>query len=231
MDIQTRLEILEQLYAVYDRFQQGLGAFSCREGCACCCTCNVTLTTLEAIRIVDRLAADQSEHLFSRIRLESGTQRFRPTLTTNAVAERIRNGESVPDEGGNPDWGDCVLLADALCPIYETRPFGCRSFFSTCDCRREGAADVPPLLFTVNTLFLQTVEHIDRPGCTGNLVDVLLAFASEESREQYRQGRLDCINTGLLPNRPTPVLMVPPEHRDAVMPVIQEIRSVKVPGG
>lgn len=229
MDIQTRLDVLEQLYVVYDRFQQGVGAFSCRDGCASCCTCNVTLTTLEAIRIVDGLDVGQSEHLFSGLRAKSRKKRFRPTLTTNAVAERVRNGESVPEEGGDPDWGDCALLADALCTIYGMRPFGCRSFFSTCDCRREGAADVPPLLLTANTLFLQTIEHIDCPGCTGNLTDVLLAFASEENREQYRRGRLDCADIGLLPNRPTPVLMVPPEHRKKVMPLLREIQSIKVP--
>lgn len=229
MDVAARLTVLDRLYALYDRFVATQVEFACRKGCAACCTCNVTLTTLEAMRILDR--AEPAADLVARLAGSSkARQRFRPTLTTNQIAERVRSGETVLEEGGDPSWGACPLLDEDACSLYDLRPFGCRSFFSLCDCSRQGVADVPPVLVSVNTVFLQTIEHLDRPGCSGNLTDVLMVLASPKNREAYREGRLDCSESGLLSNRAMPVLMVPPEHREAVMPIIQAIRSVRPPG-
>jgi hypothetical protein len=230
MDLNTRLAVLDRLYAIHDRFRESFGPFACRAGCAACCTGNVTATTLEVYRLVEALPPEGARALWEAVDACEGRRRFRPTLTLNAVAERMLKGEPEPDEGGDPDWGACPALADALCPVYELRPFGCRSFFSTVDCRREGVAEVPPELVTFNTVLIQTIEHVDRPGCTGNLSDLLGFFRSRENRERYRGGLPVCGAAGLLANRATPVLMVPPEHRRALGPVLAAIASLRVPG-
>ncbi len=229
MDLRVRLAVFEKLMAIYDRFTATLGPFACGEGCASCCTGNVTMTTLEAYRLIEGVAGShQVAAMFSRLKPYLRRHRFQPTLTTNMLAQRVRDEEPVPDEGGDPEWGSCALLSDLFCPAYEGRPFGCRSFFSTNCCGNEGVADMPPVLVTVNTLIMQTIEHIDRPGCSGNFVDVLLALETEDRRRRYEQGGFDCSGGGLLANQPTPVFMIPPEHRTTVMPVMEAIRSITV---
>jgi hypothetical protein len=80
----------------------------------------------------------------------------------------------------------------------------------------------------VNTLFLQTVEHVDAEGCSGNLLDVLDVLASEEKRAAYAGGVLHCTGNGLIPNRPIKVLMVPPEHRQRIEPILQRLKAIRV---
>ncbi|MGD8251517.1 MAG: hypothetical protein PVH30_02935 [Desulfobacterales bacterium] len=229
MDLRDRLAVFEKLMAIYDRFTATLGPFACGERCDCCCTGNVTMTTLEGYRLIEGMAGSrQAATLFSRLKPYLRRNRFQPTLTTNMLARRVRDEEPVPDEGGNPEWGACSALSNAACTVYEVRPFGCRSFFSTRRCGDGGAAQMPPVLVSVNTIFLQTIEHIDRPGCSGNFVDVLLALETKGRRHRYEQGRFDCKGGGLLANQPTPVFMIPPEHRTTVLPVMEAIRSIHV---
>jgi hypothetical protein len=96
-------------------------------------------------------------------------------------------------------------------------------------CETEGRADMPALIVTVNHVFMQTIEHIDRPGCTGNLVDVLSMLSDGDSRDGYRSGRPDCRRHRLLDNQPMEVLMVPPEHRGRVRPLLDAIHGIQVP--
>jgi hypothetical protein len=82
---------------------------------------------------------------------------------------------------------------------------------------------MPDFVLTVNTVFLQTIEHLDATGCTGNLADVLLCLLPDENQQAYREGRLSCSATGLTGNHPLTVLMVPPEHRDRLQPILQAL--------
>jgi hypothetical protein len=81
---------------------------------------------------------------------------------------------------------------------------------------------------SVNTVFLQTIEHLDRPGCTGNLVDILQTLALDENRQAYRQNNLHCTGNALLPNQPLKVLMLPPEHRQNMEPILAKLREIRV---
>jgi hypothetical protein len=83
-------------------------------------------------------------------------------------------------------------------------------------------------LVAVNTLFLQTVEHVDADGCSGNLLDVLSVLADNERRAAYAAGGLDCSGSGLIANRPMKVMMVPPEHRQRIDPILQRLRAIRV---
>ena len=51
MALAKRLEALRRIYKIYDGIHSSLD-LACREKCAHCCTTNVTMTTLEAYKIV-----------------------------------------------------------------------------------------------------------------------------------------------------------------------------------
>ncbi len=82
-------------------------------------------------------------------------------------------------------------------------------------------------VLSVNTVFLQTIEHVDAGGCSGNLVDVLQAMSDEKNRAAYRSGALHCSANKLIPNQPLEVLMIPPEHQTKMEPILQELREIK----
>jgi hypothetical protein len=80
----------------------------------------------------------------------------------------------------------------------------------------------------LNTVFLQVIEHLDRPGCTGNLLDLLPLVQSEPFREAYENGRCDCSKNDLIANQPLKVLMLPPEYKDRLAPVISSLQSIRL---
>jgi len=219
-----RLAVLEHLYGVYDRFCGTLDGLACRKYCDTCCSHNVTLTTLEGLHLLQGLEKDRREACLATLAAEEDPGRFRPRYTTNQMAAFCREGREPPDDAVDHDRSRCPFLADAACAFYDLRPFGCRCMLSRHPCGEHGYADADDWLLTVNTVFLQTIEHIDRPGGFGNLQDVLLALGSEERRKAYREGQPPLHAEGLIPNRPAPMLMVPPEHRERMEPLLAEMQ-------
>jgi hypothetical protein len=219
MTIEQKLDLLNRIYGIYEAFARGLDV-ACRKYCAHCCTSNVSLTTLEGYRLVHSHEMDQLDHLQQCIEPAFGKRVFRPLLTTNQIAELCRQGREIPEEASGDPAEICPLLEENACPLYSLRPFGCRCLVSRVPCRKSGAAEMPDFVLTVNTVFLQTIEHLDATGCTGNLADVLRCLLSAENRQAYREGRLSCSATGLIGNHPLTVLMVPPEHRNRLQPIL-----------
>lgn len=224
MDLDAKLAVLDCIYAVYERFARCLDT-ACRKHCADCCTCNVTVTTLEGCRMVESLEAEGRSALQRRLEAAGERKRFRPQLTVNGIAERCMQGLDIPEEIVDPSWGRCPLLDDDVCTNYEARPLGCRCFVSRQPCRRYGSADVGERVLSVNQVFLQTVEHLDAAGCSGNLTDVLQMLVDDESRRHYRRGTLDCGRSGLISNRPVTALMIPPKHRKDLQPILESLRG------
>lgn len=227
MEIERKLKALDRIYAVYDDFVRTQDA-ACQRLCHWCCTTHVTLTTLEAYKICTTLPAGERRKLFDRVRAGAGLQRFRPATTTNALAELCAADEDLPPEPEESTRAQCPLLVEELCSIYALRPFNCRCLISRTPCAPNGCADMSAAVVAVNTIFLQTVEHVDAGGCSGNLLDQLEVLASEEKRTAYAAGTLPCGANGLVANRPMRVLMVPPEHRAAIEPVLQRLRAIRV---
>ena len=85
-----------------------------------------------------------------------------------------------------------------------------------------------PFILTVNDVFLQYLEHIDAQGYTGNFADVMKFLASDENRQEYVAGRLGAPPEDLVANQPVFVLMIPPEHRERVQPLMNQIRGIQV---
>lgn len=227
MDIERKLKALDRIYAVYDEFVRSLDT-ACKPQCHQCCTTHVTSTTLEAYKIGEALPPGEREKLFRRIREASGLKRFRPAVTTNALAELCAKDEDLPAETDEPVGDKCPLLVEDLCSIYALRPFNCRCFISRTACEGKGYADVADAVLAVNTLFLQTVEHVDAEGCSGNLLDVLDVLASDEKRRVYGIGALHCTANGLIANCAMRVLMLPPEHREKIEPILKKLRQIRI---
>ena len=141
---------------------------------------------------------------------------------------RALRGRPGAPRGRREAAGACPLLAGDLCPVYALRPFNCRCFVSRAACAEQGYAEVDEATVAVNTLFLQTIEHIDAGGCTGYLPDVVAALADPEHAQAYREGTLGCAACGLAPNRPLRVLMVPPELRARIDPLVARLREIRV---
>ena len=225
MTIEQKLDLLNRIYGIYDAFARGLDV-ACQKYCAHCCTANVSLTTLEGYRLVHSLEPDQLEHLQQCLEPAVEKRVFRPLLTTNRIAELCRQEWEIPDEAFGDPAEICPLLEEKACPVYPLRPFGCRCLVSRVPCRESGSAEMPDFVLTVNTVFLQTIEHLDSAGCTGNLVDVLLYLLSAENRQAFREGRLSCRKTGLIGNHRLTVLMVPPEHRGRLQPILSALGNL-----
>lgn len=224
MRIARRLAALEHLYTVYDRFCRSLGDLACRKFCDACCSCNVALTTLEGLYLIQGLEGRQREACLAALASSGAPAIFRPQYTTNQIAALCRDGREPPEDAVDHDGSRCPLLVDAACTVYRLRPFGCRCMVSRHPCGERGYADVDDWVLTVNTVFLQTIEHIDRPGCFGNLQDVLRVLGSEEGRTAYREGQPPRDAPGLIPNQPAPMLMVPPEHRERIQPILADMQ-------
>lgn len=221
VEIERKLGALRQVLAIYDEFAGTLES-ACRPGCSRCCTDRVAVTTLEAFAMLDRLSAAQVERLARR----AGARPAGKLLTTNALAELCAEGREPPAADEEAE-GVCGLLSDERCPIYPLRPFNCRCFVSRTPCVAQGFAEVDEATVAVNTLFLQTIEHLDVGGCSGYLPDVVRALADPARARAYREGALDCSGCGLAPNRPLHVLMTPPEHRgriDSLVTLLSKIR-------
>jgi hypothetical protein len=152
-------------------------------------------------------------------------RRFRPRVGINTVAALVLGDEDPPEEGADPASGPCPLLQARCCPIYPLRPFACRCMVSTRPCEAVGYATIDDFLVTVNTVFQQTIEDLDAGGATGNLSDLLPLLGRPDVKEIYARGRLDPAALNLAPNRRMPALMVPPEHRARMAPIIERLRK------
>ena len=221
-----KLQILQQLHDLYGSFTDSLD-LACRKHCCRCCTRNVTLTSLEAAGILSGLQPAEKDRLLRMIRRAVPLKRFQPQVTINEMAMRCAQGENEPEEFCDPDWWPCPLLENRACPIYPLRPFACRCLISKNDCEKTATADIDELTLTVNTIFLQVIEHLDSGGCTGNFIDVILHLSQPENMRAYSQGRLSCSTGDLVPTRRLRQLMSPPEHRSRTAPLLRQLQRLQ----
>jgi len=228
MDLISKLSILDQLYSIYDAFSSEL-VIACKKKCSICCTRNVTMTTLEGYKLAENLISEDKAGYFKKVETVSLKKRYKPEITVNKLAELCAKGEEPPEEDIDHSWGECPLLTDGECPVYPVRPFGCRCFISSRDCGETGHAEVEPFIITVNNIFSQYLEHIDADGYSGNFTDVLLYMNSDENRRSYAENKMIKPFDDLNQNRTIRVLMIPPEDRSRVQPILEAIQHIKVP--
>jgi hypothetical protein len=228
MNLKQRLIILNNIYRLYCDVTKTLDV-ACRKYCATCCTLNVTLTTLEGYLIADQMISNGQPYLFETIQTKISEHRFKPKFTINRIAALCMKGDAQPKQEKTHSNESCSILKDHLCPIYEVRPFGCRCFMSKLDCRKAGYAEVDPFVMTLNTLFMQVIEQVDFMGFSGNFADVVLLMASSENRENYKNISLKHPGPDFVSNIKIKVLMVPPEHREKIKPVMDSLLNLLRP--
>ena len=227
MALEKKLEALTRVYKIYDAYSATLN-LACKPKCAHCCTTNVTMTTLEGYKILNDLIAAGQQEIIDSLKEIQESSRFQPQLTTNRMAELCAADAKVPAEDTAGGRQNCSLLDDSLCTIYDLRPFGCRCFVSRQNCGETGYADIDDFTASVNTVFLQVIEHLDAEGCSGNLIDVLQLMTSDDKRRAYEQGELNCEKNSLIVNWELKVLMIPPEHREKIEPILQQLRDINL---
>jgi len=226
MNLSSKLAALDRIYAIYDEFTVSLD-LACRKHCAHCCTTGVTLTTIEGYKTFKKMESEGDPQWIEKIEQASKKPHFQLKITTNQLADMCAEGIEPPVEE-NAGCDKCPLLTDDLCPLYTDRPFGCRCLVSRHDCGKAGYAEIDDFVLSVNTLFLQTIEHMDAGGCNGNLLDMLAVMALKENRQAYAEGKLNCPPAGLIANQPLKVLMIPPEHRSRMEPILQSLRNISI---
>jgi Fe-S-cluster containining protein len=225
MNMILKIALLDQSYSLFDDFARRKNV-ACKRQCATCCTCNMTLTTLEGYKIISLLDARAKSILLQQVLDAAEQSRFKPQITTNQIAQRCMTGQEIPEEILDPAWGSCPLLSEKECSIYKLRPFGCRCMMSRTNCADTGYADIDEFTLTVTNLFNQVIEHLDQDGLTGNLIDVLTFLDDDKNLTADQSHTLDIDAEGLIPNIPIPVLMIPPEHRKRVEPLLESLKKV-----
>lgn len=216
------LELLKNVYALY---QEVIAPFDavCQQKCSSCCTCNVALTSLEAALMITALSQQEKKDLLTRINDHFPAKRYQPKMTTNRFARLCMEGRDIPEEKNDSSWGKCPLLVDDMCSLYDVRPFGCRALMSEIQCRKNGYAQMPPLALTINDLFLQYIEQADVQGVFGNLSDMLILFLSENLMENSAGWVEKPQDKKLVSNEKIAVWMIPPEHRQQVRSVLEQL--------
>lgn len=228
MDIHTKLRILEDIYSIHEGFAADR-IVACDRYCSTCCTRNVTMTALEGYKILQHLTSIRKMEYLQKVSRDRHQNRFCPEITINHLASLWVRGEDAPGEEGCDAEGKCPLLEDDLCAVYPVRPFGCRCFFSEKNCADTGFADLDPYVLTVNTLFLQFIEHVDAGGLFGNLTDIVLFLEKLENRNVYANNGPLHQKGPLLLNRPIPALLIPPEHQDRIGGILSKLQNIKIP--
>jgi len=224
LNVYRQLAVIDQLYKIYDQFIDSLDIV-CKKFCTDCCTCNVVMTTLEAFKIISVLDLDSRKSILDKLNLQMKKQRFIPKITTNQLADICIYGDDPPEEPIDPSWGLCPLLTDDACPIYDLRPFGCRCMVSKQRCADTGIAEIDEFTITVSHVFLQYIEHIDQNGFSGNLSDVMAHTIINESVDSGQESLLR--RTTLIKNSPLSTLLIPPEHRKKIEPILAALRTIK----
>jgi len=216
------IELLKKVYSLYD---EAIGHIdlACRKKCSSCCTCNVTMTSLEACFLIASLTQQEKRNLQTRIKQHFPQQRYIPKMTTNMFARMCKERKEIPEEGNDPSWGKCPLLVNDLCILYDARPFGCRALISQAHCRKKGYAQVPPIVLSLNNLFLQAIEHMDQGGFSGNLSDMLTLFLADSVLENFPDPLKITDDERFLLNEKIGVLMIPPEHREKVRALLEKL--------
>ena len=222
--IQGRLEILEKIYALHDDIAEKMDV-ACRAGCDLCCTRNVAISSLEACLLVEYLEKTGRNPLFKRLEAAKALERFHPRTTTNALVRLYKTGRTPPEEKIDPAWYPCPLLSDSRCLVYEARPFGCRGMVSKTTCRKNGCADMDDYVLSINTVFMQFIEHADGAGSTGNFLDMLLFMSAADRRRVYKNSGRTGTCEQFVANRPIEMIMLPPEYQARALPILNRLRS------
>ncbi len=210
----------------------------CEKGCAYCCTQSVTITSVESREILNfiynnkRLCKKYREQKLVIIENEP----VKPLMTTNQFATYYLN-QNLPENEAKETWNfkPCIFLKEDSCSIYPVRPFGCRSFISLKNCVEFGSAEIPPLFLTLNTVWMQLIEHIDAGEYWGTLNDVIFVMSNEDKivEQQKNKAKATAVrfaNDRLLKNEKIGGFLIPQEELGRVRQIITRLFQEEIAG-
>jgi Fe-S-cluster containining protein len=222
------IAVIEKIYSFYESWALKL-KLACDQGCATCCTQNVTLTRAEGELILTALRQDEARLQWLTEKLPIKTEIGRPLMSTNEWARRcIEDGEM--SEGlATQVLKPCPFLDEKKsCSIYHLRPFSCRCFGSTVDCSLAGKAEQPDILIEVNTVTMQIIEHLDRGRWWGNMLDMLYALILLPDVDQKKtKQQLQETTQHLHPGKPLPGFLVMPEQQPTVQTYLDNLFALQ----
>ncbi len=225
----VRYKGLEEIYQLHADAIKEVDA-KCEKQCASCCTCNVVMTSLEARYLLSSMGLEEKKVLKKMLEDQFPPKRYIPELTTNQFARYCIEGKQIPEEQNDPSWGNCPALNVDLCTLYEVRPFGCRALLSQGDCSQLGYAQMPPIVLTINDICMQVIEQMDQNGICGNFSDIMALFLSENVPKDLPGMVQNDTHSRFLINEKITVLMVPPEHRKQLSPLLEKISAIRIRG-
>ncbi|MEZ4550936.1 MAG: hypothetical protein R2860_12385 [Desulfobacterales bacterium] len=218
LTLYRRLAVLDQLYQLYDNYIDTLD-IACKKFCADCCTGNVTITTLEAQKIISALDMNFKTQMQRR---SAGRCNSRGLFRRHhqSAGEYLRCWCTIRCPKKPLIRPGTLSAVDGQClPHLHPGRSGAGIWYPLSDARVLGAAEIDDFTLTVNHAFLQYIEHIDQNGGSGNLLDVLCYAIHNESantRDQIRP------RTTLIRNTPLSA-SIPPEHREQIAPIMAAI--------
>ena len=225
LSAQQKAAALEAIYRFYDEFLTGF-PIACSAGCSVCCTNSVSATSMEAAYLLQGLSMLPAggEELLKRAEGMRGEPHFQPSTTINTSAALCMKGKELPEETSPMSFDPCPFLdEEGLCALYGQRPFACRAMSSSTVCKEGGEASMEPFLVTVNLAIYQILEHIDRDGFYGNILDLLPVAAGRippsEAQEAVKTNRaLNCF-------------IVPPDETMRFKSFMRRLSKVETEGG
>ncbi len=223
------IAVLEEMYRFHASWASGL-ELACHKGCAACCTRNVTITGLEGQLIVHGLwKTSQPNRLKQRLQVDGPIGR--PAMTTNEWAGNCLEGRDIGDREIDQVLTPCPFLdQNQSCSIYPLRPFACRCFASNVDCAGTGMAEQPDILMEINTVTLQLIEHLDRGGYWGNMLDVLSILIGKNESGQVSPAEPGAVKADryLRRARPLPGFLVMPDQQAAVQAYLTDLFALRI---
>jgi hypothetical protein len=213
---ELKRNLLMCVFEAYDEIVQDFPA-ACTRECSTCCTTRVMATSAEADLALIHLEKPGKQGRVSEVLANLLPRPTQPVLSVNTLAEYCLRKEELPTNAPEElEINPCPLRERDGCPLYEARPFSCRSMWSREVCKVGGQAFMDPLQVTIAGVFQQIIEHIDCCGLYGNFLDLLSNMLAGENARAYRAGLPFSHAAVLTPTRPNPGFIVPPEHRKQI---------------
>lgn len=224
------IAVIEKIYTYYESWADAELNLACHQGCAVCCTRNVTMTRTEGEIILSGLQQEASGLQWLTDKLPVAGPIGRPGMSTNQWATHCFTSGEIGETSETRVFSPCPFLAPhKSCSIYPLRSFSCRCFASSIDCAESGTAEQPDLLMEVNTATMQIIEHLGRGRWWGNMLDILYALTLlEDIQEDTNKRHLQETIKHLHMAGPLPGFLIMTEQQEAVQSYLDGLFAVQV---
>ncbi|MBW2163451.1 MAG: hypothetical protein JRF43_03130 [Deltaproteobacteria bacterium] len=116
IDDSNKFKVLAAIYSFYDQLLKGF-PLACGPGCHVCCTVNIVATSLEAGHL---LRSSFFDDLDLKKLLSSATTGsvYRPSLSTNQIADLCLRQEEIPSDRVEHGEGVCPVVSMSTVPLH-----------------------------------------------------------------------------------------------------------------